>query len=310
MQTTTNQTNNEKSSILVIDNNKISVTMINAILQNNYNLTFKDNPEDALVTIAQKKDEIDVLLMNRTMPTMDGIDLVRELKSKDFSAPIIMITAADQPEQISEGIAAGVFYYLTKPIKKNLLLSIIDSAIRERKSKKNTVITIDKIYKSLSNVQYCKSSYQTIEEIDNLSTLFASFFPDPKKIIIGIAELMFNAVEHGNLGITYDEKTKLIEEDRLFEEIQYRAKLPKNQHKKVVVTFVRDDDKFSLKLKIGDMGDGFDWSKYLKADPSRAMDNHGRGIIQANTLYFDHLEYNEKGNEVTIFITSDKELDW
>lgn len=45
--------------------------------------------------------------------------------------PVIMQTAASAPEQIAEGIQAGVFYYLTKPYDEEVLLSIIQAALQD-----------------------------------------------------------------------------------------------------------------------------------------------------------------------------------
>lgn len=41
-----------------------------------------------------------------------------------------------------------------------------------------------------------------------LTTFLANFFPNPGQVILGISELLINAIEHGNLGITYGEKTE------------------------------------------------------------------------------------------------------
>ncbi len=57
-------------------------------------------------------------------------------------------------------------------------------------------------------------------------------------------------------------------------------------------------------FNIVDQGAGFDWSKYLQISPDRAFDTHGRGIAMANSISFDHIEYQGIGNEVraTVFV--------
>jgi len=52
-------------------------------------------------------------------------------------------------------------------------------------------------------------------------------------------------------------------------------------------------------LQITDQGKGFNWKSFMEFDPSRASDNHGRGIAMANMIAFDRLVYNEAGNQVT-----------
>lgn len=106
-----------------------------------------------------------------------------------------------------------------------------------------------------------------------------------------MAELIINGIEHGNLNITYDEKTDLIERNMSRHEIDYRCKLPENKNKNVEITFRRNED--GLYVKIEDQGDGFDWRRFLNIDPARA-NNHGRGIAQTRALSFDALQYNRQ----------------
>ena len=50
------------------------------------------------------------------------------------------------------------------------------------------------------------SGFHSLAEAEDLSCFIANFFPEPTKILLGIAALLINAVEHGNLQISYDEK--------------------------------------------------------------------------------------------------------
>src|SRR5579871_6424484 len=76
-------------------------------------------------------------------------------------------------------------------------------------------------------------NFKTLEESIQLSTYIAAFFPEEKRLCIelGLNELFFNAIEHGNLGITFAEKSKLKEENQWYEEIQRRLNHPFNQNK-------------------------------------------------------------------------------
>jgi len=53
-----------------------------------------------------------------------------------------------------------------------------------------------------------------------------------------------------------------------------------------------------VRFTVRDEGNGFDWKRFIDIEPSRAFDNHGRGIVIARTLSFDSLEYRGCGNEV------------
>jgi anti-sigma regulatory factor (Ser/Thr protein kinase) len=109
-----------------------------------------------------------------------------------------------------------------------------------------------------------------------------------------------HAVEHGNLGITYADKSHLLYNDLWHEEIQRRMALDENRDKRVCVHFERRPH--ALTITVRDEGHGFDWQHYLDFEPSRAFDLNGRGIALARAKSFDLLEYQGNGNTVTATI--------
>jgi len=111
-----------------------------------------------------------------------------------------------------------------------------------------------------------------------------------------ITELITNAVEHGNLGISYAEKTALCAAGRWEEEIRRRVALPENADKAVEVRFEHHSGESHIWIR--DAGAGFNWPAYVSIDASRTEDPHGRGIALARTVSFDWLEYLGNGSEV------------
>ncbi len=141
---------------------------------------------------------------------------------------------------------------------------------------------------------------RTMAEARDLATTLAAAHPDPERVIIGLTELLVNAVEHGNLGITYREKTELLESGNLQQEIERRLALPELASRRVRVTFRRDPERLSTTIE--DEGEGFDWRPYLDVDPERALDPNGHGIAIACGMCFDEVTYQGKGNVVTAVI--------
>ncbi len=105
-----------------------------------------------------------------------------------------------------------------------------------------------------------------------------------------------NAVEHGNLGITYDEKGRLLEEGKLADECQKRLTLPEYRDRRVEVRLSRG--RGSIKITIRDEGEGFDFEKYKTIDEERLFHSHGRGVLMASATL--DLEYVAPGNKVAI----------
>ncbi|MDX1351897.1 MAG: ATP-binding protein, partial [Thiomicrorhabdus sp.] len=129
-----------------------------------------------------------------------------------------------------------------------------------------------------------------------LSSVLSFMTPNQKRVEIGLFELIVNGIEHGNLGIGYQEKTRLTAKGTLQAEIERRLDLPENQHKHVEICVERFND--CLQFMIKDCGQGFDYKSYLDYVANRSLHHHGRGIMIANQLSFDALDYQEPGSKV------------
>jgi CheY-like chemotaxis protein len=284
----------------VVEDNPAALHLVASILEKEqYAVTRAVNGLEAMQILEEQPAGFDVILLDRMMPVMDGMEVTRKIQadSRLRFIPIIMLTAADKPEEISEGIKAGVFYYLTKPIERKTLLSIISSAVKEVKHRKALQTEMRRHRMSFGLIQVLKSSYRTLDEAESMSSFLANCFPDPERALTGVSELLINAVEHGNLGINYDDKTELMDRNDWRQEVERRLEAPEYRDRQVTVIFERKNDTYYL--QITDQGEGFNWKGYLKFDPSRATHNHGRGIAMANMIAFDRLLYNEQGNQVT-----------
>ena len=77
-----------------------------------------------------KEHDPDIVFMDIRMPNKDGIEAAKELQAQaEKRVPIIMLTAYSQPELYEEASKAGVFAYLTKPLRKADLAPAIEVAM-------------------------------------------------------------------------------------------------------------------------------------------------------------------------------------
>lgn len=117
---------------------------------------------------------------------------------------------------------------------------------------------------------------------------------------IALREIIINAIEHGNLEISYNEKTDAIMGDRYFELIASRCEDPRYRDRRVCIECAIDEKK--AVYTITDQGKGFDHARVVRGNSSRAnreMHAHGRGISMARNI-FNSVKYNKKGNRVTL----------
>ncbi len=139
--------------------------------------------------------------------------------------------------------------------------------------------------------------FKTLEDIETISNSITNDFPELNQAILGINELMNNAVEHGNLGITSEEKQKLMMNGKLKQEIEKRLNEPSYKDKTASILIEKPTNRM-IKITIKDEGSGFNHQQYKDVNLDNITDPNGRGIALARILSFDKLEYIGNGNEV------------
>lgn len=287
-------------NVLAVDDDPVNLEVLNYVLsRGNYNVVNAEDGAEALDYLETHPNEIDVVLLDKMMPKVNGIDFLKKVKADPdlCHMPVIMQTAAIEPDKMIEGIEAGAYYYLTKPFDHDMLLSIVGAAIRENIQRITLSKQLQRTKQALGLIKGTHYEYRSLEDVRTLAPILSSYFPDPGRVIVGFSELMTNAIEHGNLGIGYQTKQQLLNENRWLEEVAHRAELPENKNKTVDVYVHKDSEK--IQVTIRDKGKGFQWSNYMDFDPLRMTDPNGRGIAKANIMAFDKLEYKAPGNEVT-----------
>ncbi|MCP4133118.1 MAG: hypothetical protein GY754_19280 [bacterium] len=123
---------------------------------------------------------------------------------------------------------------------------------------------------------------------------------DTMALRIGLREMIINAIEHGNLDITFDEKTVATNNANYLELIMKRQHDPLYMEKTITIEFSLNEER--VLYKITDEGKGFDYTKTMKTISERVNQEllpHGRGLTLANNI-FDRVTFNEKGNEVEL----------
>lgn len=242
---------------------------------------------------------VDVIVLDRMMPVMNGMEFLHHVKeAKQFrDIPIIMQTAATASHQVAEGIKSGVFYYLSKPYSKEVLLSLIRAANDDSKQRLEIREHIARYGKAMKMVEQASFKFKTIEDAKALALLISSCLPDAESKSLGLTELMINSVEHGNLNITYEEKVELKHANRWNEEILKRLALNENQNKVCSLHIAYDEAIKEFTIKVKDQGNGFDWERFSKFDTQRLTDPNGRGIMISQNCGFDTVRYLGNGNE-------------
>lgn len=285
--------------LLVVDDEIINLQIIREYLEDSgHQLELVTSAERAWACLTTEGRSFDLVILDRMMPGMNGIELLRQMKDdvRFASIPVIMQTAATAPDQVREGIEAGAYYYLSKPYEPETLLALVRAAMADVGMRESARQEAQAHVKAMELLDQAEFRFSTIDQVGPLIQVLASLCAEPEIVASGLSELLLNAVEHGNLGITYDDKKRLRLENAWEEEIARRMVLPEYSGRKALVRVVRRPGQ--LEFTVIDEGRGFDWQRYLDFDPERATDPNGRGIAMARLMSFATLEYQGSGNTV------------
>jgi len=261
-------------------------------------ITTASDGEEAWALLEASPNDFDVVLLDRMMPKMEGMEVLRRMKAHPVLqyVPTILQTASAKNEQIIEGIEAGAYYYITKPYKEDMFRSVVRAAVADRVRFKKLAQDIAEYPSTISLLERGQFHFSTIKECYSLASLLSCAFPSPTDAVTGLTELMLNALEFGHAGLSYDDKTRLIDEQKLHAHVA--AKLATEEHRDKSVKVILNRTDAEVVVSIEDQGNGFDWQKYIVFSADRATDNHGRGIATANLMSFDKLTYANEGRKV------------
>ena len=290
----------DEDTILIVDDDPGILLTIKALLSpEGYSLITAPDGRAARSMIQERDGQFSAVLMDWDMPGMSGIDVLRWMKGQpaSFHTPVIMQTAMDRPENVREGIDAGAFYYLTKPHNPPVLVSIVRAAAEDFHTRDSLLRKLKESENPYRHLVDGTFRFRTLDEGEFVTVRIANACPSPSDAMV-LNELVINAIEHGNLGITYDEKTKHVDAGTWRTEVDRRLSLPEYVGRYVEAHIVRKSGK--LMVAIEDQGPGFEYRRYLDFDETRVFDNHGRGIAMTRSAL--EVQYVGRGNRVIVTI--------
>lgn len=117
------------AKVLIVDDAAFMRMMIKDILEKNgFDVIGEANNGIKAVEL-YKKERPDVVTMDITMPDMDGIQAVKEIKAMDANAKIIMCSAMGQQGMVMDAIKAGAKDFIVKPFQADRVLEAIKKVI-------------------------------------------------------------------------------------------------------------------------------------------------------------------------------------
>ncbi|RRJ82983.1 diguanylate cyclase domain-containing protein [Aestuariirhabdus litorea] len=126
----------EKQSVLIIEDEEVNIRVLGQILSREFNIDVATCGRDALVR-AEQDEMPDLILLDVTMPDIDGYELCRQLSDNEKTRhiPIILITSEDQEKQEAYGLSLGAVDYIVKPFSVPVLVARVRTHLQLKRQR-------------------------------------------------------------------------------------------------------------------------------------------------------------------------------
>ena len=116
-------------TILIVDDAAFMRMMLKDILSKNDFEVVGEAENGKAAVAAYQKLQPDIVTMDITMPEMNGIDAVKEIKAIDASAKVVMVSAMGQQPMVIEAIQAGAVDFIVKPFQPDRVVEALNKAL-------------------------------------------------------------------------------------------------------------------------------------------------------------------------------------
>ena len=124
-----NERNSKMAKVLLVDDSRTSRKILRGILEENGHEVIEeaDNGEDGVRKYKEVKP--DITTMDITMPVMDGLEALRQIRDYDKNAKVVMVTAAGQKAKMLDAVKYGAVEFLAKPFESEQIIRIINKVM-------------------------------------------------------------------------------------------------------------------------------------------------------------------------------------
>lgn len=139
--------------ILIVEDEEDILELLEYTLQKEGYETIGFLNIDKNVRNVLNEEQIDLIIMDRNLPGIEGTSFINEIKQQGFTNPVIYVTAKDRDEDIIEGFDSHADDYITKPFNLKELCARVKAVIK-RSSKDIDILKVKDIVYKASNKKF------------------------------------------------------------------------------------------------------------------------------------------------------------
>ena len=119
-----------------------------------------------------QKEKIDLVITDIHMPKMNGLVLAEKVIQKNYSVPVLMITAFDDRDRILKALQIGVYDFISKPVVDEFLIDRVQRAIDKRRLVKAESQIIDILHEMMGiPIEQCLERMSLQERLEYIQEL-------------------------------------------------------------------------------------------------------------------------------------------
>ena len=245
----------------------------------------------------ENTNKFDVIVTDIKMPVLDGVELLKRLRKKEYDTPVIIMTGYEDIQSSIEVLRLGAFDFLLKPFQAKELIDILEKLEAVQENRKRQFEDLPLFNENIEIIINSQTKMITTvgSLLQNRVKLFCSLHKiNLRNIGLCLHEALVNAIIHGNLEIPSSIKNESPEE---FEQLlRERETTPQYANRQVTIRCQVTGEQ--LIFEIEDEGKGFNPKTLHFSNPLQMIPT-GRGILII-TSFMDNVHWNDTGNRITM----------
>jgi CheY-like chemotaxis protein len=286
--------------VLVVDDSAIDRRLAGRLVESSNGMVavYAGDGREALATLEPEPPA--VVLTDLQMPEIDGLELVKEIRSRHPSIPVVLMTAYGSEETAILALQAGAASYVPKSALARDLVNTLRQVL--------SVAAMDRTrQRLLSSLQGHESSFSLENDPDLVGPLVEMLLQSlagmeigdaTTRMRIGVAmyEALTNALYHGNLEVSSDLRQ---DDERHFYDLAERRRF-QDPYRMRRIDVRAKLDRGGASFVIRDEGLGYDAAARNRLmNAADVMQIGGRGLLLIRA-FMDEVSFSAKGNELTM----------
>ena len=293
------------TTVLVVDDSAVDRRFVGALLEKTFPCTIK-YAANGVEALARMKDAPpDLVVTDLTMPVMDGLELVRSVRTHYPKVPVILMTAYGSEELAVKALSEGAASYVPKMQLADRLQDTMEQVLSLASSGRGH----ERLLECLTRTEFSFCLQNDAALIDPLVELVQqmvagtrlSDFAGRLQVGVALKEALLNALFHGSLEISKEQmeavQDKLLEADGVSLVEQRRSEPPYRDRRIFVDVKLSPEE---ARFVIRDQGRGFDAAAVPDPDQPGALEPEGGRGLSLMRAFMDEVSFNDAGNEVTM----------